>query len=143
MAADDKISLMASGPIPPNPSELLGTRRTEQVVHAVTSRVDVVVLDCPPVLPVTDALVLARLVDATVLVAAANLTSKRQVRRAVDLLRQSGAPIVGTVLTEVTGEDVYGYDEGYWTPKPKRNGGGRATRRQPSSEPDVRAASTP
>ncbi|MDQ4088858.1 MAG: polysaccharide biosynthesis tyrosine autokinase [Actinomycetota bacterium] len=142
VAADDRISLLSSGPIPPNPSELLGTRRTEEVIQAVAGVVDVAVLDCPPVLPVTDALVVSRLVDATLLVAAANLTSKRQVRRAMDLLRQSGAPIVGTVLTDVTGEDAYGYEEGYAQQRPRRSGGRRQSRRAPTTEPDLRAASS-
>ncbi|MFN2502612.1 MAG: CpsD/CapB family tyrosine-protein kinase, partial [Pyrinomonadaceae bacterium] len=139
VAADGRISLLASGPIPPNPAELLGTRRAEQAIQAIASLVDVVVLDCPPVLPVTDALVLA---DATILVAATGVSSKRQVRRAVDVLHQAGAPIVGTVLMDVTGEDTYHYEESYEPPRPRRREGRRQAARASSSEPDLRAASS-
>ena len=140
VAADDGLRLLASGPTPPNPSELLGSRRAEQAIEAVADLADVVVVDCPPVLPVTDALLVSQLVDATLFVAAANLTSKRQVRRAVGLLRQSGAPIVGTVLTEVTGEDAYGYEAGYWSERPKGKRGRKG--RRPSSGADLPAASS-
>ena len=141
VAADDRLRVLASGPLPPNPSELLGSRRTEQAIEGVASLADMVVVDCPPVLPVTDTLVVSRLVDATVVVAAANVTSKRDVRRTVDLLRQAGAPIVGTVLTEVTGEEEYGYEAGYWYQAPKRSSG-RNARRPPSPEPNLPAASS-
>ena len=140
MAADDGLRLLTSGPPPPNPSELLGSRRTAEAIEAVADLADVVVVDCPPVLPVTDALVVSQLVDATLFVAATNVTSKRQVRRAIELLRQSGAPIVGTVLTEVTGEEAYGYESGYWSQRPKRMRGPKA--RRPPSGADIPAASS-
>lgn len=134
---NDKMYFLASGLTPPNPSELLGTRRTDRLIEAVAAQADLVVLDCPPALPVTDALVVSRLADATLVVAAANRTSKRQLNRAVDLLRQSGAPVVGTVLMEVTGEERYGYDQGYWS-KTSRNGRGARPPRRDPAEPNLR-----
>ena len=136
---NENIHLVASGETPPNPSELLGTRRIEQIIEAVASQADLVILDCPPALPVTDALVVSRMADATLVVAAANRTSKRQLHRTVELLRQSGAPVAGTVLMEVTGEERYGYDQGYWR-KSSRNGRTKRVMPQPV-EPHVQSES--
>jgi Mrp family chromosome partitioning ATPase len=68
---------------------------------------DVVIIDCPPVLPVTDSLVLARTADTTLLVTSANRTSKRSLSRAVELLRQVDAPLVGTVLNSLSAEETF------------------------------------
>ena len=134
------LALVASGAIPPNPSELLGTRRAEQVVQAAAAVSDMVLLDCPPVLPVTDALVVSRMADATILVAAANRTSKRQLRRALELLNRAGAPVMGTVLTEVTGEDGHHYRGSYATAPPRTTGGRGRNRRSSSPESTLRPA---
>ena len=68
-----------------------------------------VLLDCPPVLPVTDALVLADVVDATILVASAGGTKVKDLRQAAENLREVNAPLVGTVLNRVPqGETAYG-----------------------------------
>jgi Mrp family chromosome partitioning ATPase len=72
-----------------------------------------VLIDCPPVLPVTDAAVLSARVDATLLVATADVTTGRDFARAVELLRQVEAPLVGTVLNGVTEEGAYGYSYKY------------------------------
>lgn len=138
VGVNNKIHVLVSGLTPPNPAELLGTRRSEEVIEEVASQVDLVVLDCPPVLPVTDALVVSRLADATLVVAAANRTSRRQLHRTVEQLRQAGAPVVGTVLMEVTGEERYGYDQGYWR-KASRNGRGVRARRTAPVEPDLQS----
>jgi succinoglycan biosynthesis transport protein ExoP len=66
-----------------------------------------VVIDCPPVLPVTDALVLARMADTTLLVTSANKTSKRSLTRAVELLRQVDAPLSGAVLNSASADDTF------------------------------------
>ena len=63
-----RLRLLASGPLPPNPSELLSSGRTEEVFAALKAEADIVLIDSPPVLPVTDALVLFRQVDATLMV---------------------------------------------------------------------------
>ncbi|HEX2064358.1 MAG TPA: hypothetical protein VHE80_08050, partial [Acidimicrobiales bacterium] len=73
------------------------------------AQADVVLVDCPPVLPVTDAAVLSSRVDATLLVATAGRTTRRELGRAYELLAQVDAPIIGTVLNGVTGEGAYGY----------------------------------
>ncbi len=109
-----RLSLLASGPLPPNPSELLSSRRTMEVLGSLQAEYDIVLLDCPPVLPVTDALVLSALVDATLLVAVAGATTRKEAARAVELLRQVDAPLVGSVLNGVDTEGSYGYAYQYY-----------------------------
>ncbi len=105
--------VLTSGPLPPNPSELLSSPRVQKLIDEVAERVDVVVLDTPPVLPVTDALVVSRCVDAVILVTAAGTTTRRVAQRAVELLRQVGAPLRGLVLNRASDKFGYGYGYGY------------------------------
>jgi capsular exopolysaccharide synthesis family protein len=107
------LMILASGMLPPNPSELLASQRTVQILGALQSESDVVLIDSPPVLPVTDAAVLSARVDATLLVTRAGTTRQRELGRAVELLRQVDAPLVGTVLNGVTDESAYGYSYNY------------------------------
>ena len=110
----DGLELLASGPLPPNPAEVLATRRTREVLDALRSRFDTVVLDCPPILPVTDAAVLAPTADLVLVVVRAGVTRTDDVKRAHESLRQVHAPPAGGVLNGVT-KDLggYGYDYGY------------------------------
>jgi len=103
----DNLVVLASGPPPPNPAELLGSQQTSAIVRALRDVADIVIIDTPPVLPVSDAMVLAPLADATLLVAQSNKTSRKGVRRALELLRQVDAPLIGTVLVGVTGDEAY------------------------------------
>jgi non-specific protein-tyrosine kinase len=107
----DTFRVLASGPIPPNPSELLSGRRTADLVEALKASADIVVFDTPPVLPVSDALVVSDLMDAVIIVVAAGSTTKKQAHRASILLRQVAAPLIGTVMNN--GPDQSGYGYGY------------------------------
>jgi len=108
----NRLSVLPSGPLPPNPAEILSSWRFAEVLTSLHQSADVVLIDSPPVLPVTDALVLSGRVDATVLVVLAGVTTHREVTHAMDLLAQVGAPLVGTVLNGVAelGEHGYRYD---------------------------------
>ena len=107
------LSVLVSGPIPSDPSELLASRRTAEVLSTLRANGALVLLDTPPVLPVTDALVVSKWVDATLLVTASGSTTRRQVQRALELLAQVEAPVVGSVLNKVpTGAAGYGYGYG-------------------------------
>ncbi len=110
---EHELAVLTAGPIPPNPSELLGSRRTAEMLFKLQSQFDVVLIDSPPALPVTDAIALSTWVDAVILVAAAGMTKRKQVRATVELLRQVAAPITGTVLNRVSWSDGYGYGYGY------------------------------
>jgi non-specific protein-tyrosine kinase len=109
----DGLRVLASGPIPPNPSELLAGRRAVETLAALQAEADVLLIDSPPVLPVTDAAVLASRVDATLLVATAGGTTRRELHRAHEVLRQVDARLIGTVLNGVAGDAAYGYSYGY------------------------------
>ena len=112
---EDNLQLLASGPLPPNPSELLTSQRTVEVLVALQVMADIVLLDCPPVLPVTDAAVLSARVDATLLVATAGSTTTREMNQAVELLRQVDAPLFGSVLNGAKFDEHYGgYGYGYY-----------------------------
>lgn len=108
-----QLTLVAAGPEPPNPTELLASSRTEEVVGLLRTNSDVLLIDCPPVLPVSDALIISRHVDATILVATAGRTRRKEVQRAVELLRQVDAPLVGAVLNEVESGGTYRYEPSY------------------------------
>jgi len=108
------LRLLASGPMPPNPSELLSSQRTFDLLTALRELADIVVIDSPPVLPVSDAVALAGSVDATLVVVRATSTNSKSLARATALLRQVNAPLVGTVLNAVreadTLQSTYSYD---------------------------------
>jgi polysaccharide biosynthesis transport protein len=111
---EPRVYVLPSGPTPPNPSELLSSARAREVLTSFRANVDIVIVDSPPVLPVTDAMVLAGVVDATLVVAAAGKTSKRALARAIELLQQVNAPLIGTVLNSVRPRAAgsYGYEYG-------------------------------
>ncbi len=108
-----RLRVLASGPLPPNPSELLSASRTKEVFAALKAEADVVLIDSPPVLPVTDALVLFRQVDATLMVFSAGGTTQKQAATALAMAKQVDAPLVGTVLNGVTALGGYGADYSY------------------------------
>jgi non-specific protein-tyrosine kinase len=95
------LSVLTSGPLPPNPAELMGSRRMEEVIAALAEEADQVLFDTPPVVAVTDAAVLATKVDGVILVIRAGKTRREYARMAVQRLEQINARLVGTVLTNV------------------------------------------
>ncbi len=107
------VAVLASGPVPPNPSELLASHRTQELFGLLRAECDVLLVDTPPVLPVTDGLVVSRFVDATIVVGIANRTTRHEAQRAVELLQQVGGPVAGTVLNGADQTSVYGYGNGY------------------------------
>ncbi len=104
-----RLAVLPAGPLPPNPAEILSSWRFAEVMTSLQEHADVVLVDAPPVLPVTDAMVLSGRVDATLLVAVAGVTTRPEVVRAVELLSQVSAPLVGTVLNGVEPPNEYGY----------------------------------
>ena len=119
----NRLFLLASGPLPPNPSELLSSKRTIEVLTSLQNEVDIVLLDSPPLLPVTDAIVLSGRVDATLLVSVSGSTTLKEAARAAELLRQVDAPLVGLVLNGVDEDGSYGYGSQYY--RDEKSGSGR------------------
>ncbi|MEV0895242.1 polysaccharide biosynthesis tyrosine autokinase [Actinoplanes sp. NPDC049802] len=119
--------LLASGRTPPNPSELLSSPRMTELVDEVRKRFDVVIFDCPPLLPVTDAAVVAARTDGTLLVVRARRTTQTQVTAAVRALHAVNATLLGCVLNMVArkGPDaVPNYDTYLTARKPPQHGPG-------------------
>jgi capsular exopolysaccharide synthesis family protein len=132
---DLPLGLVASGPLPPNPAELLSSRRAADVIEGLEDRCDLLLVDSPPVVPVTDALVVSGLVDALLLVADSGGTTKRGLSRATELLRQVDAPIAGAVLNGVRRGSEYGYqDDGayYYAADQDAPSNGRQRSRRPA-----------
>jgi non-specific protein-tyrosine kinase len=95
------LRVLASGPLPPNPADLLGSQRMGEVIAALKAEADQVLLDAPPVVLVTDAAVLSTQVDGVLLVIGAGKTRREMARTAVQRLEQVNARIVGSVLAGV------------------------------------------
>lgn len=111
----ERLLVLASGPLPPNPSELLSSGRAAELFQTLSSQADVVLIDSPPCLPVTDALVLSQQVDSTILVTTAGTTTQKAAARAVEMLLQVNAPVAGAVVNGVSAESGYGrYAYGYY-----------------------------
>ena len=118
--AAEGLDVITSGPIPPNPSELLGTQHMYDLLKELSARYDRVIIDTPPLLPVTDGAIMARQADGAVLVVRAGKTNREQVARAAEALRSVGAKLLGSVLSMAPskGRDAYTYGYAYtYTPE--------------------------
>ncbi|MEA1985912.1 MAG: polysaccharide biosynthesis tyrosine autokinase [Candidatus Marinimicrobia bacterium] len=93
--------ILPSGNIPPNPSELLGANRMKEVVKELSGKFDKVFFDAPPVLAVTDPILIGKLVDGVFLVSRSGQTDMELIRHAVETLKNTKTPIVGGVINEV------------------------------------------
>jgi capsular polysaccharide biosynthesis protein/Mrp family chromosome partitioning ATPase len=112
------LRLLTSGPLPPNPAELLSSPRLANCLQHLATEADLVVLDSPPVLAVSDPLSLASRVDATVLIVDAQKTRSEALKRAADALTRSGTRILGAVLNNMrTGADGGLYYTSYYGPR--------------------------
>jgi len=105
------LDILPSGPVPPFPSEMLSSEAMDAFLNHCADLYTHIVIDSPPILSVTDGVILARRADAVVLVIRHGKSSKHVVRRARDMLLRSGAPITGIVLNAVdlSSPEYYGY----------------------------------
>jgi succinoglycan biosynthesis transport protein ExoP len=97
----ERVDVLTSGPIPPNPSELLGRPRMREILRKLRDRYDQIIVDTPPIGAVTDAAVLATMVDGVILVVHAGKTRRQIVSRGLEQLRYISAPIVGVILNNL------------------------------------------
>ena len=109
----ENLSLLPSGPIPPNPAELLSSHRMQDFLAAAKKWYDMVIVDVPPMLEVTDTQVISHNLDAIVLVVKQGQTQKLGAKRAVELLKLAHANLLGYVMNDVESESSYGYGYGY------------------------------
>jgi len=118
------VVVLTGGPIPPNPAELVGSKRMKGLIEEFSEEYDMVLIDTPPIIAVTDAALLAQEVDGVILVLAAGEVNKDYALRAKEQLDKVGARILGAVLNKAdmkTNEYYYyyGYHGSDDTPKKK------------------------
>lgn len=107
----EKLYVLPSGPIPPNPSELIGSSKMEKLINCLEDSFDMVIYDAPPVLAVTDSQILSTKVDGTVLIARENKTEIKAIKQAIGALKHVKGNLLGIVLNDVLRENdgYYGY----------------------------------
>lgn len=108
----DNLYVLTAGPIAPNPSEILGSKAMIDILKAVEGSFDYVLVDTPPVLPVTDAAVVGGIVDGVILIIASGSTRPANAKEAKARLEKGGARILGTVLNKV--DVVHSHSYGYY-----------------------------
>ncbi|MDZ7317984.1 MAG: polysaccharide biosynthesis tyrosine autokinase [candidate division KSB1 bacterium] len=104
----DNLSLMPCGTLPPNPSELLGSKAMKQCIAELKNRFDIILFDSPPIMAVTDAAVLSSEVDGVILVVKAGQTDRNAVVRSYEILKNIPNRILGALLNVVNVEGIYG-----------------------------------
>ncbi|WP_303621593.1 CpsD/CapB family tyrosine-protein kinase [Bacillus sp. FJAT-45066] len=100
MTKVENLDILTSGPIPPNPAELLSSRAMDELLNAAKDIYDVIVIDTPPVLAVTDAQILANKCDGTILVVASSSTEIESATKSKELLEAAKAKLLGVVLNK-------------------------------------------
>lgn len=108
---EENLDILSSGPIPPNPSEILGSKAMQQFINQAKETYDLIIFDTPPVLAVTDAQVLANIVDGTLFVVRSKTTDQESAKKAKELLEPAKAKLLGAVLNdkEVSKNSYYYY----------------------------------
>lgn len=109
----DNIDVLTSGNIPPNPSEMLGSKAMSDLLNVLKEYYDHIILDSPPINVVTDSQVLATKVDGVLLVVRAEKTKKEEVKKAKDKIDKVNGKIIGSILnaTDIKREHYYTYYE--------------------------------
>jgi polysaccharide biosynthesis transport protein len=107
------LAFMASGPLPPNAADLLGSSRLHSLLSVGLEVFDLIVVDSPPVMGLADAPLLSSAVTATIFVIGAGQVRTRLIRAAVKRLQFSRASLIGTVITRFDARSSYGYGYGY------------------------------
>ncbi|MBM7095669.1 MULTISPECIES: CpsD/CapB family tyrosine-protein kinase [Alteribacter] len=112
--AVENLEVLTSGPVPPNPSELIGSRSMELFLSQIEKDYDYILFDAPPINVVTDGQILATKTDGVVLVIRSGKTEKEAAIKAVELLKKTNSNIIGTVLNdrEMKEDTYYYYAEG-------------------------------
>jgi capsular exopolysaccharide synthesis family protein len=138
---NDNLYVLTSGVVPPNPSELLGSQEMKALIDHLESVFDTVIIDAPPLLPVTDAAVLSQHVGGIVVVVGCQTVRRRDLEKAMGALKLVGANVLGVVLNRapVKGPDAYAYSYYGSDVEPKLKSSARGRSRRPLPESDVHA----
>jgi capsular exopolysaccharide synthesis family protein len=106
----DNLNVITTGPLPPNPAELLGSKKMQRILGGMEQYADIILIDTPPTLAVTDAAVLAPTMDGVLIVVRPGKTRKTALRQTLEQMRQVNANVLGVVLNDViTRGTYYGY----------------------------------
>ena len=107
----DNLYVLTSGPVPPNPAELLGSKMMKDLLNQIRMEFDTVIIDTPPLLAVTDAQIVASSCDGTVLVISSGKAEIENVKKAKDMLQATSSTLLGAVINnkKVTGDSSYYY----------------------------------
>ena len=134
------LQVLTSGRIPPNPAELLESGRFRELMNILKAKFDYIIIDCPPLLPITDAAIVAAQTDGAILVSHAGTTKIPHFEGARDAIRGVGALVLGVILNKIP-EDAMEYEYGYKYGYPKYYGySGKPYDPLNSSERDTRYA---
>ena len=109
----DGLQVMLSGQLPPNPSEMLGSLAAEELFVVLSNRFDTVIVDCPPLLPVTDAAIIARYFEGAIMVAGSGKVQVREFRRSLQMLDSAGVPLLGVIANRTSAEAETKYQRVY------------------------------
>lgn len=142
---EDNLYVLTSGVIPPNPSELLGSTEMQNLVDSLESTFDTVIIDAPPLLPVTDAAVLSQHVSGVVLVVGSQKLKVQDLAKSLSALEMVSADLLGIVLNRlpVKGPDAYAYsyygssDDGALATRDKKHRGRFTSSNQHYANKDV------
>ncbi|MEZ0092437.1 polysaccharide biosynthesis tyrosine autokinase [Streptacidiphilus sp. EB129] len=134
---DDNLDVLTTGVLPPNPGDLLGSQKMEQLIEKLRARYEVVLLDMPPALALADAAAAGQYCDGAILVARHGRTRAAQLRRVCESLTSAGTPVLAGVLNMVRSRDAgggrYGYGYGYYqADKGQRESARSSVHAQPS-----------
>ncbi|WP_395387157.1 CpsD/CapB family tyrosine-protein kinase [Pediococcus parvulus] len=108
------LSVISSGPIPPNPAELLNSRHINTLIERLKDEYDIIIFDAPPINTVTDAQLLASKADGVILVVPQGIAEKGSVTHAVEQLNKVHAKVLGTVMNRFKADKAPGYYGGYY-----------------------------
>jgi len=109
----DKLDIMPAGPRPPMPSEMLGSTAFDELLQELRPRYDIILIDSPPALLMTDAVVISTKTDATLWVVNAGVVTRQQLARAAEVIERNGIPVIGFVVNRLSSKSAdycYGYE---------------------------------
>lgn len=108
------LDILTSGPVPPNPSEMIGSEKMTSLLKQAGESYDYVLIDLPPVLPVTDAAVMSAKIDGMILVIGSGDVTPEEGKRTKEQLEQAGAHMIGVILNKVPVQHNRGYNYYYY-----------------------------
>jgi polysaccharide biosynthesis transport protein len=114
----ENLFIMTAGPIPPNPSELLHSERMGKLIGELSDTFDMIIIDSPPVLSVSDPMIVSKHVKGVILVSWAGSTTYEMLRKGIKLFREISVPIIGMILNRFDAKKsgyYYGYGDYYYS----------------------------